>query len=192
MLYSSLMYIGGSVYEFISCDGGLRMRVWWTEEKCLALITAVSRYQIGVELIGWRPLTFNEMISLAVWLIACFSSARLLPHRDMRWAPDVSQYALGTWEKFPVSLGHEHEFIEIAILLCWNRQTPSLEGWHGSLSWKMSPQSLAVTHAVMADCALLHTVVEDVVSWYATHLRFFSGLRGETRGIAHAYVNRHN
>ncbi|CAM4693704.1 unnamed protein product [Leuciscus chuanchicus] len=44
-----------------------------------------------------------------------------------------------------------------------------------SLFWKkMSPQSfsLAVTHVVMADCALLHTVVVDVVSWYAPHLSF--------------------
>lgn len=50
----------------------------------------------------------------------------------------------------------------------------------------MSPQSfsLAVTHAVMADCGLLHPVVVDVVSWYAPHLSFFWFKRRNKRDSA--------
>lgn len=50
----------------------------------------------------------------------------------------------------------------------------------------MSPQSfsLAVTHAVMAYCALLHPVVVDVVSWYAPHLIFFWFKRRKKRDSA--------
>lgn len=113
--------------------GHLRCGCGVQEEKMSSFHYSCQSDRCGTY-IGWRPLTCNEMISLAVWLIACRSSGHLLPHRDMRWAPEGSQYALGTWKKCPVSLGHDHEFIVIVILLCRNKQTPSLEWWHGSLS----------------------------------------------------------